>query len=306
LAVPVAGLAYAARERRRSTRAPFASAAMAASVAPRRAGWRRHAPFIVYGLALAALIVALARPQTTVAVEVEQATVVLVTDRSGSMAATDVRPTRLEAARRAADRFLDQVPRRMRVAAVAFNQRAGTVQAPTTDRQAIREAYKTLTPRGGTATGDAVDLALRLARPPKPPGAAQPPAAIVLISDGASVRGRDPVDAARAARKARVPIFTIALGTPDGTIRVPRRGGGTETRRVPPDPATLKRMAEVSGGRSFTVADSEELAAVYQRLGSQVARKHEKREVTAAAAGGALALVLLAGGMSLAWFGRLP
>ena len=302
VAIPLAVWWYVASQR---GRAAFASPALVPSVAPRRPGWRRHWPMALYALGLAALFLAVAKPQRAVSVPVDRASVLLVTDRSGSMQAEDVEPTRLVAARRAAQQFLDRVPDRVRVGLVAFNQGAEVSQLPTTDRGLVRAAIDAVAPAGGTATGDALTSALRVLRPDanerRPP-----PAAIVLLSDGKSVRGRDPVDGAREARRLRVPIYTVALGTEEGTIRVQERGGSVRTERVPPDRETLERIAEASGGRAFAVEDAEGLEEVYQRLGSQVATKREKREVTTQFAGGALLLVLGGGALSLAWFGRLP
>ena len=304
--VPLLVLAYRAHERRRQARAEaFATAPLLASVAPRTPGWRRHAPLAVYALALAALVVALAKPQTTVAVPVERASIMLTTDLSGSMQATDVTPNRLQAARSAASDFLAKVPARIRVGLVTFNQNAHTLQTPTTDRQAVRDALATIEPSGGTATGEALAAALaNLER--RGADGKQAPGAIVLLTDGASTRGRDPEDLARRAKRLKIPIYTVALGTPQGTIEVERPDGSTRTEPVPPDPASLRRIAELSGGRFFEAADAETLSAVYEQLGSRVARRDEEREVTSAFAGGAL--VLLAGGalMSLHWFRRLP
>jgi Ca-activated chloride channel family protein len=247
--------------------------------------------------------VALARPQASVAVEVEHASVVLVTDRSGSMQSADVPPTRLQAALAAADTFLRRVPRQVRVGAVAFNQDAATLQRPTTDRDAVRQKLAALVPRGGTATGDALAAALRaLALEPRI-GGRRPPAAIVLISDGKSVRGRDPVTVARQARRLRIPVYTVALGTPQGTITV-RTRSGPQQRPVPPDPVTLQRVAGVSGGEAFGAGDPAKLDAVYRRLGSRVGTEHRRREVTSAFAGGAIVLLLVGSGLSLHWFRR--
>ncbi len=145
-----------------------------------------------------------------------------------------------------------------------------------------------------------------MATTPARPGAQPPPAAIVLLSDGKSVRGRDPVAVAEDARRAHVPVYTVALGTASGTIETPSSRGGTTTRRVPPDPATLRRIAQRSGGRAFTAQDAEGLDAVFERLGSQVARERRPRELTAAVAGGALGLLAIGAALSLRWFGRLP
>jgi Ca-activated chloride channel family protein len=307
LALPALVAVYVRSERRaRRGRDAFAAPALIAAVAPQRPGWRRHAPLVFYAAALAVLVVALARPQRTVAVPVEQATVVLATDHSGSMAARDVAPSRLVAARRAAHRFLDEVPEDVRVGAVAFNHGARTLRSPTRDRDAVARAIARLRPAGGTATGDALEAALRMASTPARPGAQPPPAAIVLLSDGKSVRGRDPVPIAEEARRAGVPVYTVALGTASGTIEVPSAGGGTATRQVPPDPTTLQQIAQRSGGRAFTAENAERLDAVFERLGSQVARERRPRQLTAAVAGGALGLLVLGAAFSLRWFGRLP
>lgn len=297
--VPLAAVAYAAAQRRRRAAVDaFASPAVRASALPRTPGWRRHAPIALYGLALAALAIALARPEATVAVPTEQATVVLAIDRSGSMRATDVAPTRLAAMQSAASRFLDRVPRRVKVGAVAFNGRTAVLAAPTADRAPVREAVAAIEAKGGTASGDGLAAALDLIRRG---GADRPPAAVVLISDGTSTRGSDPVDVAREAADLGVPVYTVSLGTPAGTVT----DAEGVTHDAAPDPATMRAVAEASGGRSFTVDDAEGLTAVYERLGSQVATEREPREITAAFAGGAL--IFVAGGalLSLHWFRRL-
>jgi Ca-activated chloride channel family protein len=269
-----------------------------ASALPRTPGWRRHAPVGLYGLALAALAVALARPEATIAVPAEQATIVLAIDRSGSMRATDVEPTRLKAMQTAAGEFLDRVPRRVKVGAVAFNTETDVLAAPATDKVPVRAAIDGLTAGGGTATGDALAASLDLIRRG---GKDRPPAAVVLISDGESTAGRDPLDAAREAASMGVPVYTVALGTPGATI-VDARG---RTQPAPPDPETLQAAAEESGGQSFAVEDADELNAVYERLGSQVATEKQPREVTAAFAGGALAFIAGGALLSLHWFRRL-
>ena len=178
--------------RRRAAAAAFASPALLASVAPHTPGWRRHAPFAAYALALAVLIVALAKPQATVAVPVERASIMLTTDYSGSMQATDVAPNRLFAARAAADRFLTEVPPAVRVGLVAFNHAARLAEAPTTDRAAVRAAVDALKASGGTATGEALALSLGVLARQTDERGARVPSAIILLSDGKSVRGRDP------------------------------------------------------------------------------------------------------------------
>jgi Ca-activated chloride channel family protein len=241
-----------------------------------------------------------------VAVPVEQASIMLVTDVSGSMTATDVKPTRLAAAKRAALRFVDSVPARVRLGVVAFNHAPDVLQSPTSDRAAVRSAIAQMKASGTTATGEAIAQAVRVLRTPLA-GGRPAPGAIVLLSDGKSVRGRDPVGAAQAARRAHIPIYTVALGTASGTITVrPSSGGGApRVVPVPPDPQQLARIANASGGRSFTARTTAGLTSVYRELGSRLSHRKERREVTAAFAGAGLALLLAGAGMSLAWFGRL-
>ena len=306
LGLPVlAGLYVADQRGRRASAAAFAAPAVQASVAPRRPGWRRHLPMLAILLAITLLIFAVAKPQRTVAVPVEHASIMLATDVSGSMTATDVRPNRLAAAKQAARRFVQRVPKRVNVGAMAFNDIARVLQSPTTNRDAVTAAIDGMASSGGTATGNAIATATTvLQRVPGVKGR-RPPAAIVLLSDGSSTRGRDPVAAAQAARRLHIPIYTVALGTPDGTITVPRRGGGTVVQHVPPDPAALQQIARASGGATFTAQTAAGLKQVYEKLGSQLGHRNEKRQITNAFAGGAAVLLLAGLGMSLGWFGRL-
>jgi Ca-activated chloride channel family protein len=296
----------AQRDRRRAATA-FASPALLASVAPRRPGWRRHAPMAAFALALAVLIVAAAKPQKTVAVPVERAAIMLATDVSGSMEATDVKPSRLVAARRAAGKFVHGTPAGVNVGVMAFNGRPRVLQSPTPEREDIDAALARLTPSGGTATGDAITAALKVLRQPTGLNKKIPPSAIVLLSDGASTKGRNPIAAAQEAKRAKIPVYTVALGTAAGTIEVPRPGGqsGTEVRHVPPDPTSLAQIARASGGQAFTADNASDLKRVYQKLGSQLGTEKRKRQLTSSFAGGALVLLLVGAGMSLAWFGRL-
>ena len=304
--VPLAVLAYLQNERRRRVAAAaFAAPAVVGSVAPRQPGWRRHTPLVLCAIALAVLIVALAKPQTTVAVDVERASIMLVTDNSGSMQATDVAPNRLLAARAAANKFLGEVPARIRVGLVAFNQDAKTLATPTTDRAAVRGSLDALRPSGGTATGEALDTALTALASQTDESGARLPAAVILLSDGASTSGRDPDVIAQRAKRLRIPVYTVALGTQTGTIDVKTKSGRTITRPVPPDPEALRQVSRISGGQSFAAADQADLSAVYKKLGSRLGKKHEKREITAGFTGGAFALLAAAGLLSLHWFRRL-
>jgi Ca-activated chloride channel family protein len=306
LALPLLVLWYVGEQRRRQlAAAAFATPVLQPSVAPLRPRWRRHAPLLALGLALTVLVLAAAQPQRTVAVPIERASIVLVTDVSGSMTSTDVKPNRLVAAKRAARSFLDTVPERVNVGLVAFNQTARVLQSPTTDRQEVFGALDSVDPTGGTATGEAIYAAIRSFDRRADLAGHKPPAAIVLLSDGASTSGRDPISAAHDSKSQGIPIYTVTLGTAGGTITVPRPGGGTETRPVPPDPKSLAQIASASGGRAVTADTATGLEEVYKRLGSQLSHRDEKRQVTAAFAGGGLFLLLAAAAMSLRWFGRL-
>jgi len=297
--VPLA-LAALALARRRPARyvVRFPAMATLASVVPRGARWRRLVPPTLLCLALAGLAVALARPETTIAVPVEQASVVLVTDTSGSMNATDVEPTRLAAAKTAAERFLDRVPDELRVGLVAFSDAPHTALRPTEDHDQVRAAVEGLAADGGTATGDALASALQALGGR---GEESPPAAVVLLSDGANQTGRDPAGVAREAANAGVPVYTVALGTSEGEIEANGR-----VLPVPPDPQALQEIAQLSGGAAFAAEDAGALDEVYERLGSQIGTRDERREISAGFAAAGLLLLGAAIAASLRWRGRLP
>ena len=300
LALPVLAAAYV-RLRRRPGRysARFPGVPVLAGAVAATPVWRKHLPAAVAVLALVVLALALARPQATVAVPVERASVVLVTDASRSMLANDVEPSRMDAARASAEAFLDGVPDELRVGAVAFSTTPRSIVAPTHDREAVRAHLASLAADGGTATGDGLAEALRLL---KTQDDRRPPAAVVLLSDGETTAGRDPVEVARQARAANVPIYTVALGTQSGTIT----DSNGAILPVPPDPDTMAEIAAASRGESFDVEDADQLDAVYERLGSQIATRPEQREITAGFAAGGMALLLTAAALSLRAGGRLP
>src|SRR5829696_1828034 len=228
--VPVAAAAYLLVERRRRARAAaFASPQLMPALAPRRPGFRRHLPLAFYALALAAVALALARPEATVAVPEERAAVVLVTDTSGSMQATDVPPSRIVAARSAAEALLDEAPEALRIGAVSFNHSVQAVRPPRAERTDVRELIAGLRPSGGTATGKALAAAVSLLDERGRRAAERAPGAVILLSDGASTHGRDPLPVARRAAKLRIPVYTVALGTDSGTIEVERRDGTSVT-----------------------------------------------------------------------------
>jgi len=306
--LPLAVLAYvAAQQRRRRYAVRYTNVDLLASVA--KASPLRHLPALLALLAFAALLVALARPERTVAAKREEATVIMVTDTSGSMLAKDVRPDRLTAAREAALTLTKQVPEDFRLGLIKFGSRAEQVVEPTTDRGRMELALRQLDVAGGTAMGDGLKLGLEAAETPIPDGLGgtrKLPTAIVLLSDGANTRGEDPIDIAQQAKKAKIRIYTVALGTPDGTLETTRPDGSTRNQKVPPDTLTLREIARDTGGRYFSAPDADQLEAVYSGLATRFATVNEKQEMTASFAG--FGLVLLLGGLSISLLrgGRLP
>jgi Ca-activated chloride channel homolog len=308
--LPLAALVYLSMQRRRRREAgAFANPDLLPNLFTARPGWRRHLPPLLLLLALAALVLALARPQRTVAAPQRAATVVMVTDVSGSMNATDVQPDRLTAAVRAARRLTDELPEAFRLGMVTFADFAEVQAPPTTDRAPVRAALDRLRAEGGTAMAIGLQRALDLARQPVPDetggGTRRLPAVLVLLSDGKDTQsGVSPVEVAEQARRLRVPIYAIALGTPSGEVEVRDQFGFSQRIQVPPDTETLREVARVTGGRYFAAPDAARLESIYSGLGTRLSSRPEEREVTAAFAGGALLLLLAGGALSLAWFGR--
>lgn len=313
LAIPVVVAAYLFFQRRRKgTESRFASAPLFSNLVDRSPGWRRHLPPAILLLALAAMLIGLARPQAALSVPREDATIVLAVDTSRSMAATDVKPTRLMAAKTALRAFLAKVPTKFRVGVVSFASEAQVVAPATHDRTLVQKAIALLKPGEGTALGDAIARSVEVGRAVNGPAKAgtprkPPPTSILVLSDGANQGGRiAPEQASRLARSLSMPVYTVAFGTPDGVVTVRHVGGFVERIRVPPDPRQLQQIASTTGGKFFAAPTSDELTAVYRDLGSRLGHTTKKREVTVAFAGGAVALLLLGGALSTLWFRRLP
>lgn len=315
--VPLAAAGYVVLHRRRSRAIPeFANPLLYPNLIDRRPGWRRHVPVALLLGALTLLLTGVARPQATISVRREEATIVLAIDVSRSMVATDVTPSRLAAAQAAARTFLAKVPPAYRVGLVAFAERADVAAAATRDREALNTVISSLRPGRGTALGDAIERALEVAlRATKadpnavrlPEKGERSPSAILLLSDGAQTQGSiSPLDAARRARGKAVPVYTVALGTDQGVVERILPGGYRERIRVPPDPKTLRQVAETTGGSFFAAPDQNRLQRVYTELGSRLGKQEKKEEVTfaLAAAGGVLAIV--AALISELWFRRVP
>ena len=255
---------------------------------------RRHLPLALALLALTGLVFALARPAVDRQVPRERATIMLAVDVSGSMAATDVNPYRLRAAQDAALTFIEEVPRQYQVGLVSFSGQANLLVAPTTDREAMRRAIETLTPDGATAVGEAIESsldAIRSVQPTTDDNGRLEAARIVVLSDGATTVGIAPSVAAQDAKEAGVPVYTVALGTPDGVL--------SNGQPVPPDPAGLHEISDITGGQAYESDDAESVSAVYERLGSFMGTESVRSEVTAWPAGIAVILLILAG--AAAW-----
>ncbi len=304
LALLPLALAAAWLVRRRATRYAIrypAVTTLRAAVDAAGSRWRARIPAALALAAAAVLALAMARPHVSYRAPVDEASLMLVTDVSGSMAATDVSPTRLDAAERAANNFIDKLPSGVRVGAITFSGSPQAVQGPVTNHDAARQIIDNASPDGATATGDAIELALQLLH-----GAnhKHPPSAIVLLSDGAANAGVNPITAAQQSAKDRIPIYTVALGTSSGTL--PQPDPFAPPQPVPPDPRLMAQIAHASGGRAFNAQSAGQLSSIYGHLGSQLASVTRKHEVTVAFVLAGLVLLAGAAALSLRRVARLP
>ncbi|HET7743119.1 MAG TPA: VWA domain-containing protein [Gaiellaceae bacterium] len=333
------GLWLLAERRRARYAIRYTNLDVLASVAG-RPSWTQFAAPVLFGLALASLLVALARPQVDRTLTDERATVILVIDASRSMQATDVQPTRLGAAQNAVRTFISRAPSKLRIALIVFAGEAQVATPPTRDHGLVRESVDNIgnyTVFGGTAIGDALRAAVELGKQAlsEPPAQGQtaapaspkdfreltaastPPnkqslVSILFLSDGAQTRGElQPLEGARLAKDAGFPVYTIALGTPTGTVPAPpgffNFGGGAGRRiLVPPDPATLRAIAETTGGKFSEARSAKSLQTAYAGLGSRLGRKPGKSEITFLFVGAAAFLLLAAAVASALTSPRLP
>jgi Ca-activated chloride channel family protein len=309
-----AALVFALLVDRRRSKYPvaFTNLELLAGLVEQRRAWRRWVPLALLLVALACASAALARPKAHLTVPDNNGTVVLVVDVSGSMRANDVEPTRLAAAVSAMRTFLDRLPKQYKVGLVAFSSEPEVLSAPTRDRQLVREALGYLMPEAGTAIGDGLQVAVKLVQSSlaragytRRPGQ-QLPAAIVLMSDGAQNRGfLQPLQAARNAKAAGIKVYTVALGTPGGVVSF---GFGLYINSipVPPDPATMRLIANATGGSTYTARSAERLSNIYKSLGSSIGRRGTNREITSWFAAAAALFLLGAVGTGRLVEGRLP
>ena len=324
LLVPLFAGAYLLMQRRRRRYAlRYASVALVRDAVGRGPGLRRHIPPLLFLLALTAGTVALARPQLVVAQRQDRGIVMLSVDVSGSMVADDVKPTRIAALQDAVRNFVQQQPDGVQVGLVAFSDSAKLLQPPTADKAAVSTAVNQLHAVGGTDMGDGLRVALDaiysatdIPRPQNVPnaqaagstaGTASDPnapaaASIVLVSDGGANLGPPPLNVAQEAAAAGIKVYTVGIGTAQGTV-LHIQGQSVLTRL---DENTLQGIASATGGQYLNAQTESQLSQVYSQLALQQHVQDVPVEVTFLAASGALLFMVLAAGLSLLWFSRLP
>jgi Ca-activated chloride channel family protein len=265
-----------------------------------RTRWLRALPVVALLGAIAVIALALARPSVTHRVPINGASLMLVLDQSGSMAAADVKPDRLNAAIVAANTFIDQLPSSARVGALTFSTAPDEIQRPSADHAAARALIENAQAGGGTDTGPALEDALSAL---DASSAHHPPAAIVLLSDGAANIGVSPVAVAAQAKRDHVAIYTVALGTPGGVLY---QGAFNQPVAVPPDPRLMAQIARTSGGRAYDAQTANNLSSIYKTLGQRLSTVKRKRDVTIYALALAAVLLMIAIVASARTAARLP
>jgi Ca-activated chloride channel family protein len=325
LLVPLLIIAYILAQRRRQRYAlRYASLSLVKEALGKGPGLRRHIPPFLFLLGLGVMIVALARPVAVVRVPAEEGTVILTLDTSGSMAADDLSPNRMEAAKAAARAFIERQPNSVRVGIVSFSDDAFVVQAPTNDQEAAIAAINRLFPQRGTAIGRGLQTSinalfetpdsdlppagqfpLQAAPTPTPPPVPKGtfvPGIVVLLTDGENNLGPDPAEVAQEAADRGVRVFTVGIGSKEGSV-LQIQGRSIRTRL---DEDLLKEVALTANGTYYNAQNEGELQKIYENLGTRLVLKTEKTEVTAGLTGIAAALSILGGLFSLLWFNRLP
>jgi Ca-activated chloride channel family protein len=324
LLIPLGVLFYRSLERRRVRAAAASGFPITTRPATTRSGRvRRTMPAVLFIVGLGLMAVALARPQGTIDVPHQVGTVILAFDVSGSMAATDLQPTRMDAAKAAARDFVEKQPASVAIGVVAFSDSGLSVQAPTNDQATILGAIDRLTPQRGTSLGQGIQASLAAIaaaeagtpadyysnRSPAPtpsptpvPAGYHAPAVIVLLSDGENNESPDPATAAQAAADQGVRIYTVGIGSAGGTT-LDLNGFKVHTQL---DAATLQQVSQVTDGTYYAAENSSDLVSLYDHLDTKLIVKPEDIELTGVLAGASL-LILVAGGVtSLLWLGRLP
>jgi Ca-activated chloride channel family protein len=303
LAIPLlVGFYISSQQRRRAYAVRFTNLALLGQVMGKGPGLRRHIPAILFIAGLAGLLLSIARPQATIRVPKGQTSVMLAVDVSGSMAATDVQPTRIEAAIAAGRTLIDKLPSNAQVGLVIFNSQAEVIAPLTSDKGSVKDALGTLAPGGGTAIGSAIQVAVaQLASITDPNSAkSQNYAMVVLLTDGTSNTGIDPATAAGEAARTKIPVQTVGIGQRNQTTMVQ----GRVVDGV--DEQALQQISSATGGHYYYAADEAQLSKIYSELGSRIGWVTTKLDLTVPLEGLG-AIILVAGGLfSLRWFRLLP
>ncbi len=312
------------QRRRRLMSARYGNLGLGGDAGGRQPGLRRHVPQVFFLIGLAVLFFALARPQAVVALPKQEGTVILDFDVSGSMAADDIKPTRMEAAKTAALDFVKHQPLFVQIGVVAFSDNGLSVQVPTNDPAAIQSAINRLAPQTGTSVAQGITASLSaiavgasgglpgevysnllLTPTPTPtpvPHGTYTPAVIILLSDGENNENPDPLAAAQMAADRGVRIYSIGIGTPAGTT-VHINGFSIHTQL---DEATLQQISQITGGTYYNAQSAQDLLKIYDHLDTQLINKPEKTELTSLFAGAGIFIMLIGGLFSLLWFSRIP
>jgi Ca-activated chloride channel family protein len=314
------------QRRRQEVVARYGSLGLAPEGAARGPGRRRHVPPALFLAGLTVLLLSLARPQSTISLPQMKGTIILAFDVSGSMAADDLTPSRMEAAKSAARAFVENQPPSLQIGVVAFSDSGFSIQAPTNEQEAILASIDRLAPQRGTSLANGIFASLKTimastesANPAPPrlytsltpapaptptpvPAGTYTPAVIILLTDGENNMLPDPLAAARAAADRGVRIYTVGIGSPAGTT-IHVEGFTVHTQL---DEELLQQIAQLTGGSYFNAGNAQDLQAIYQNLNPQLVIEPEKTEVTSLFAGAGILFLLAGGAFSLLWFSRLP
>jgi Ca-activated chloride channel family protein len=310
-----------AQQRRQRILARYSSTMLISGQAGRRLGVRRHIPPLFFLMALAILVIALARPEAVIGVPRIEGIVILAFDISGSMAADDLDPTRLEAAKIAAQSFVERQPPTVRIGVVAFSDSGLAIQQPSYDQGEILATIRRLNPALGTSLGNGIIVSLNVINAdkeetnyysnltPQPTPSPTPvpegtytSSVIVLLTDGENTEEPDPIEVAHTASDRGVRIYTIGIGSAAGTV-LNIEGFSVFTQL---DEAMLQAIAQITGGEYFNAESEEELLEIYDNLDRQLVISPEPMEITPLLAGLSILTLLIGGALSLLWFGRVP
>lgn len=325
VAVPLTVVFYIRfQRRRRKIIAAYGSLGSAGAARKDGPGLRRHIPPVFFLASLSILMVALARPQATVSLPKIEGTVILAFDVSGSMAATDISPTRLDAAKAAVEQFVQSQPPDVQIGVAAFSDSGFSMQAPTNDQAAVIAAIGRLTPQHGTSLANGITASLNaiaaalspdsgpllysnLTPQPTPsptpvPQGTYTSAVIILLTDGENNENPDPIAAAQAAAARGIRIDTVGIGSPEGTTL--HINGYTVFTQL--DEATLQQISQITGGTYYNAQSAQDLQKIYSNLNTQLIIKPQKIEITSLFAGAGILVLLIGGLFSFLWFNRLP